>query len=40
MNISIDVMHMKIIINIKLAIAKTSIYLRLCYEKYVESFRQ
>ena len=39
MNISIDVMHMKTI-NIKLAIAKTSIYLHLCYEKYVESFRQ
>ena len=39
MNISIDVMHMKTI-NIKLAIAKTSIYLRLCYEKYVEPFRQ
>ena len=39
MNISIDLMLMKTI-NIKLAIAKTSIYLRLCYEKYVESFRQ
>ena len=39
MNISIDLMYMKTI-NIKLASAKTSIYLRLCYEKYVESFRQ
>ena len=39
MNISIDAVHTKTI-HIKLALVRASIYLRLCYEKYVESSRQ
>ena len=39
MNISIDTIHTKFI-HIKLTIGKASVYLRLCYEKYVEYSRR